>query len=139
MAKIEQLLELESSKMRHNNVKADSLKIASEMFIYLNICPGKLDTKWYSSQYLELWFQAWYKFYKNLFKTESPEQIILSLNRMMKSNNFRNKDGRIMAEKLLKKTASMLSLKLNDIQSMLGKGTRNISVNDQIIKSPDCK
>ena len=102
-------MELESSKMRYNNVKADSLKIASEMFIYLNTCPGKLDAKWYSSQYFEVWFQAWYKFYENLFKTDSPEQIILTLNRMMKGNNYRNKDGRIMAEKLLKKTAALLS------------------------------
>ena len=46
------------------------LKTAAEMFLYLNMCPPTI--------------KPWLVFYKELFQTQSPDQIILTLNRLMK-------------------------------------------------------
>ena len=66
----EEQLKTNSSDERFNNMTAEDLKTAAEMFIYLNMCPEAI--------------KPWIVFYKEIFENESPDQIILTLNRMMK-------------------------------------------------------
>ena len=74
--------------------------------IYLKNCPGDDDSR--------KWFQSWSNFYTDLFQTQTADQIILTLNRMIKTQ-----DGRVMSEKVLKRIAAILALKYEAIQSML--------------------
>ena len=50
----------------------DDLKTAAEMYIYLTICPGTL--------------KPWFVFFKDIFEVHSPQNILLTLNRIMKTN-----------------------------------------------------
>ena len=79
---------------RFENMTAEDLKIAAEIFIYMNTCP------------LKEWFLSWRLFYNNLFETKFPDQIILTLNRLLKS-----KDTTFLHinQKLFKKAMSLLS------------------------------
>ena len=89
---------------------------AGEMFLYLNTCPDSP------------WFKSWSSFYKNLFLTQQVDQIILTLNRMMKTETSQDKDGKLRAEKLLKRSTRLLSLEYEMIQSLLTeKESRNES------------
>ena len=78
---------------------------AAESFMYLITCPN-------------LWFKFWSEFYKNIFLTQSIDQIILTLNRVMKTTGSQLKDGNIRAEKLLKKITAKLSLSYEEIQRL---------------------
>ena len=77
------------------NMTAEDLKTAAEIFIYMNTCPMKN------------WFGPWYLLYNNLFKMKSPDIIIATLNRLMKSKNkeFFNNN-----KKLLKRAKTLFSL-----------------------------
>ena len=103
-----------------NTATADQLKSAAEMFIYLNICPGTFGLD--SSNYMEQWFKSWFTFYQDLFRTQTPSQIILTLNRLMK-----NKSDRVMNQELFKKAATLFSLKYEIFQNMLHGGAKNVS------------
>ena len=109
---LEQQLRLEnvSSQQRFKNITSDELKNAAEMLIYLGTCPqdGFID-----------WFGSWYNFYDDLFKTESPKNIILTLNRIMNSENSQIENFQKWNERLFKGSAKILSLKYQVIQSML--------------------
>ena len=96
---VEEKLGIKPSDQRFINSTptADQLKTGAEMFIYLNICPGKLDAD--STIDLEHWFKSWFLFYTDLFMNQSPDNIILTLNRLMKSNTQRYKSGMVIAEK----------------------------------------
>ena len=48
----------------------ENLKTAANMFIYLITCPESI--------------KPWILFYKDLFTNQSPDQILLTLNRIMK-------------------------------------------------------
>ena len=67
---VEQMLQLESSDHINDTLTNKELKTAAEMFFYLIMCPNTI--------------KPWILFYKDLFQTQSPYQIILSLNRVMK-------------------------------------------------------
>ena len=67
---VEQYLKIESSDLKFENMTNGKLKIAAQTFIYLALCPGK--------------YNAWTEFYKNIFKAQSPSQILLTLNRIIK-------------------------------------------------------
>ena len=112
---MEQILQIDPL----NQIEAltnEELQTAAEMFIYLNSCPTK-------------WSKSWSSFYKDLFLTQPTNQIILTLNRMMKTEASQDKDGKILAEKLLRKSAKLLSLKYEMIQAYLpGQVSRNESV-----------
>ena len=89
-----------------DNMKAEYLKTAAEIFIYLYTCPvSDIDNK------LMI-------FYDNLFKTQTPYQIILTLNRMMKMKSPQIRND-IWIQKLFKKAASMFSLKYEEVKSIL--------------------
>ena len=108
--KLEQTLEIESSDQIFENVTFEALKNGAEIFIYLNTCP-KGD--------LLSWFENWSAFYESIFKTETIDIAILTLNRMMKIYTSNNIDVKIRAEKLLKRITSLVSLNYKEIQSLL--------------------
>ena len=103
---VEQKLQIKSSKKKLETFTKELLKPAAELFLYLNSCP-------------DIWFRFWSNFYTELFLTESTDQIILTLNRMMKSMNTQVRDGNIRAGKLLKKISTKLSLRYKDIQRLV--------------------
>ena len=72
---VEQLLGIESSEQPIYNISNKILKSSADPFMYLAVCPGE--------------YNAWAKFYKDLFGRESPHQILLSLNRIMKKTNIK--------------------------------------------------
>ena len=104
---VEQKLQIKPSEQKIESLTNEDLKIAAEIYTYLIACPNNL------------WFKFWYSFYKDFFLTQPANQIILTLNRMTKITTPQNQDGKLRAEKLLQRTASLLSLKFEDIQSLL--------------------
>ena len=113
---VEQKLQIESSEQIDESLTIGELKTAAEMFLYLNTCPDSS------------WFKSWYSFYKDLFLTQSADQIILTLNRMMKTETAQDKDGKRIARKLFQRAASLLSLQFEKIGSLLrGKYFEDIS------------
>ena len=95
VAKIENLLNIELSLTKHN-MTCREMTIAAEMFIYLNTCPKA----------------EWLLFYRDLFKYHSPDYIILTLNRVMKSSSKKYKD---IAWKLLERFDILLPLAYSEI------------------------
>ena len=100
---VEQQLQLESSERILETLTNEELRTAAEMFTYLNTCPDS-------------WYMSWSSFYRDLFLTQPADQIILTLNRMMKTaKTSQNKDDILGAEKLFNRTSSLLSLKLPEM------------------------
>ena len=92
---VEQMLQIESSEQINDTLTREELRTAGEMFLYLNMCPDKI--------------KPWIGFYKDLFQTQSPDQIILTLNRLMKGSRTRtNEHLKELAEMLLKRILSFL-------------------------------
>ena len=125
VTQVEQMLELQSSELRFENMTAENLEIAANMFIYLLTCPFyNID-----NVYDEKWFKSRDMFYKDLFnKNTSPDIILLTLNRMMKvTNENKNKRyGKQRDKKLLKRIADYLSLKHGTIRSLLSLAAGNV-------------
>ena len=113
LSAIEQHLGIEPSEIIYENMTTEILEIAAPMFIYLIGCPAQdaLDTK--------QWYTSWNTFYSNLFSAKSPQQIILTLNRITKSKSSEDKDGKTRAAKLLKRTKSIISLKYETIEKLM--------------------
>ena len=122
---IEQEMQTEPEERRFENITTEELNISVEMFIYLNTCP-------YGSAWI-LWFKSWSSFYDDLFRTKSADQIILTLNRMMKTKALQNQDGKLRAKELLKRTASLLSLKFEEIESFLPGKVINFSPSEGLL------
>ena len=97
------LLTVNAFDIRYQNVSRETLKAASKMFLYINSCSMSM--------------KPWFLFYKDLFQNHSPDQIMLTLNRIMKSN--RNKKLISITKKLFKKINSLLSLKYLDIENVI--------------------
>ena len=102
---VEQELQTESTEQRYENITSEQLQCAAKMFIYLNTCPDS-------------WFGRWNAWYMYFFTTQPADQIILTLNRMMKTKTSQDKGDSYRAEKLLKRAASLLSLSFQKIQSL---------------------
>ena len=99
---VEQKLQVESSDQIMETFTYEELQTAAELFLYLNSCP-------------DIWFKFWSSFYTDLF-LQPADQIILTLNRMMKGKGAKVEDGSIRAEKLMRKISSKLSLRYKEIQ-----------------------
>ena len=97
---------IESSEQKNETLKNEDLQTAGDIFTLLITCPDS-------------WLISWSSFYNDLFLSHSPDQILLTLNRMIKTKTLQDKDGRVRAEKLLKKMTNLLSLKYKDIQGLL--------------------
>ena len=76
VASVEQKMEVESSYVIFENMTASNLKIAAEIYLFLST-PSRDDE-----------FLSWIVFYKNLIQTENLNQILLSLNRLMKETRL---------------------------------------------------
>ena len=104
---VEQMLNIESTEQINDTLTNEELKTAAEIFLYLNTCPSSM-------------FKSWILFYEDLFLTQPADKIILTLNRMMKTETSHDKDGKLRAKKLLQRTAQLLSLQYEDIGNFLG-------------------
>ena len=121
----EKKMEMRPNGRMFENTTNELLGAAAEMFIYINICPCTLASD--SANTMEQWFKSWYTFYQDLFRTQPPSYIILTLNRLMKSGN--NLKDKIRAEKLFKRTGTLLALKYEEIQRIMPEEA--IRVSDQ--------
>ena len=96
-------LKVEPSRVRFENMTEKDLKTAAEMFLFMKICPTDP-------------LKPWFVFYKHLFETQSLEQILLTLNRMMKGiRTPQNKYFLWLAQKLFQKTKTLISQQSNNI------------------------
>ena len=101
---VERILEVTASDERFGNVTDSSLKTAADMFLYLNSCNENL--------------RPWFIFYTDLIRNKSPNEIILTLNRILKNqNNLADKDLINIARKLFDKLSSTFTMQFQDIQS----------------------
>ena len=100
------------------NISRAILETAAEIFIYFHY------NKIFSSQNLKPcpfkeYNINWSPFYDDLFMTMSADNIILTLNRLMKTDT----SGKV--NDIFKRTATLLALKYKDIQNMLPQKLRN--------------
>ena len=124
VSSVEQMLEMESSELRFENMTVENFETAANMFIYLITCPYVTD--------VDL-FKSWELYYKDLFNEKTPpDQILLALNRMMKVKN--ENGGKLRASKLFKRIADYLSLNYPTIQRLLSLQAENV-INPNISKS----
>ena len=111
---LEDQLGIESTEVRFENIGRENLKTAAQIYIYLNTCPDSL--------------KPWFLFYHDLFHDQEPNQIILTLNRMMKSRRTSENENFLnIAKTVFKEASTLLSLKYEEIQS-LNPGTRKINL-----------
>ena len=111
IASVEQKLGIQSSEERFQNVTREDLDTAANVFVYLIMCPEAI--------------VPWFTYYNDLFLTKSVDQIILSLNRIMKTKSTQNMDAK-GAENLLKRISNSMLLQFERIQNLLpGKNLRN--------------
>ena len=109
VATIEQKLEVESSDITFENITMENLNHAAEMFFYLKTQNPCTDS-------LKEWLNVWGTIYTDIFENHSPQEIILTLNRMLRSNQTSSDEGKVRT--VLEITASFLSL---NGRSTLGK------------------
>lgn len=108
---IEEELNISSSKIIFPNWTNAELKSVADMFLYLNSCSDQL--------------KPWFLFYTDLFTKKSAEEIILTLNRILKGNESpKNKDFKNIGMKLFERSYDLFSLKHKEIKMMI-KGRRN--------------
>ena len=104
----EKLIPPQSVLDKSENITHSKLKSAAEKFLYLNSCSFA--------------FKEWILFYKDLLENQTPHQIILTLNRLMKENNDNIADDdsfRRIAEALFKRAEMVLSLNYKKIQNII--------------------
>ena len=139
--KIEQQLHVESFEANFENMTLDDLNSAASMFIYLNTCPGIFNDDKVNLIDLdhimgnEKWFKAWFQFYNSLFKSQSVDMIILTLNRLLKSKRLSQENNLYMNQKLFVKARTLFALKYGDIQGLFKSDGRNLSGDFQSIAS----
>ena len=90
-------MKVESFSVRLDNITAGDLKLAAEILIHFYTCPESL--------------KGWFNFYTNLFQTQSPNKIVLTLNRLLKGDN---KDFESTITKILQKVNDMLEFKFKN-------------------------
>ena len=107
VAKLEQELNITSSDEVLENVTIENLKIAGEMFIYQNFCV-------ISSLH-------WLIFYKDLVLNQTPDTIILTLNRVLKA--VKSKSDYIIARNLLTKIETIFAVEeISKVESLNATG-----------------
>ena len=67
---LRQKLGIDYSQLKYANLSPTKkhLETVAEIFIYLNICPGIVDSE--PENGMERWFKSWFMFYKDLFETQ---------------------------------------------------------------------
>ena len=94
---IENQLKMISNSMIFENMTKKTLEIAAKMYFYLNSCSDEI--------------KSWLIFYNDLFKNHQADQIVLSLNRILRGGYTRNNKFQSIAEKLFNKTTDLFTLK----------------------------
>ena len=112
---VQSQLKIISNSMIFENMTKKTLDIAAEMYFYLNSCSDEI--------------KSWLIFYSNLFKNHQTDHIVLSLNRILRSDyTSRNNKFKSIAEKLFDKTTDLFILKCQLIKNITyGLGTENSS------------
>ena len=105
---VQQYLHVKSSDDVSEQMTNKTLEIAAKMFWYLNSCTKES--------------KPWVQFYTNLFQNSPPDQIVLSLNRILKKDN--KKFGAI-AMTLFQNLTSVLNLNYPEIQSFINGKSRS--------------
>ena len=101
---IESKLGVNSSERIFANISGANLTKAANMFIYLSSCSKALHN--------------WSRFYRVLFQKYSPDQIVLNLNRILKSGSTPEQESvKSIARKLLQKITSEFPLAYEEIKS----------------------
>ena len=99
-------LGINSTIQQYDNMTDVIMERAANMFMYLIFCPE--DTK------------PWIFFYTDLFKNQPVDKIVLTLNRIIKSDiSPKNEKFHLIASKLYSKITPILSFKSKDIQNMI--------------------
>ena len=84
-------------KDRLNEMTRPILNFASDLFFNLMVCSDSL--------------KPWFLFYTDLFQNQSPQKIVLTLNRILKGNKtYRNKKLKDIAQKIFEEVSYSLSL-----------------------------
>ena len=87
---------------RLNKMTRPILNFASDLFFNLMVCSDSL--------------KPWFLFYKDLFQNQSPQKIVLTLNRILKGNKTHwNKKLKDIAQKIFKEVSYSLSLRYTEI------------------------
>ena len=112
---IENQLNIISNSMIFENMTKKTLETAAKMYFYLNSCSDEI--------------KSWLIFYNDLFKNHQTDHIVLSLNRILRSDyTSRNNKFKSIAEKLFDKTTDIFILKYQLIKNITyGLGTENFS------------
>ena len=117
MRQVEQQLKVNASENIADNMMAQELENIAKMFIYLVSCPDTL--------------HAWIIFYKDVFQNKQANQMILTLNRILKGG--RKEDMKIIASKLFHRLTSKLHLQYENIQTITnGKNKNNSNVGENM-------
>ena len=115
---VEKQMQLYSSDHIHDNMTASKLEVAGKMFTYLNSCSDIL--------------KPWFLFYNGLLQNKSLDEVLLTLNRISKSDKkFQSKELINIARKLFEKISSLFSLRYQKIQNITqGLETLPLSMNN---------
>ena len=104
---------IQSTPMIFTNMTEAKLKTAAEMYFYIFSCPGDSLT--------------WFKFYTDLIQNKPPDQIVLTLNRILKAENTaQNRGLKKIAQTLFNVIATNSSFKYQEIKEMT-QGSENSS------------
>ena len=106
--KVEQQLGVDSSDVIYQNMSAEHLKGVGELFVYLNACP-QASLSW--------WLKPLTIFYKNLIKTKSPFEILLTLNRFTKT--LRDVNAIRTIEDLFVRATQLFNVDYKNVQNIL--------------------
>ena len=100
---------------RLKSISRETLETAAQMYIYVRLCQHSI--------------KPWALFYMDLLQNKSPDEIMLTLNRILKTDfkNDQNKALLEIASDLLKQITSLLQLKYEEIQG-LSQGRKNSSL-----------
>ena len=82
----------------NGNLTNSNLKTPSEMFIYLVKCSDSLN--------------PWFKFYESIFQNQSSDQMVLTINKVLKRTKVDHEDLFNIAAKILKNIEELFSLNL---------------------------
>ena len=99
---VEQKLNVTSTSTAFESISEEHLKDAADMFLYLYTCPNPL--------------KHWFIFYKDLLQNQSPDEIVLKLNRILKGGNSpESKYLKTIASGLFQRITTLFSLKYNQL------------------------
>ena len=102
----------------NTNFTNTNLTKPAEMFFFLVFCSKSLDN--------------WFRFYEHLLRTQSPDHLLLTINKVLKSTKSKgekSQDIHDIAAKIFEKISSLFSLKFKTMKN-IAKGFNNLSEYD---------